>query len=113
MNAEQPIKQNRAYKDSPMRSIFKALSWRVIASFTTFLIVYVIFKRFTTKSNTEVIENASYITMIEVVAKLIFYYLHERAWTNVRWGKYWSKQYWKTRGWKKLYNKLHISHKAD
>lgn len=97
----------KKYKDKPIRSVFKAISWRIIASLTTFLIVFVIFRRFTNQHLDEVIENASYVTAIEVVAKLIFYYLHERMWTNITWGKYWSRKYWKSRAWKKLYNKMH------
>lgn len=96
-------------KDSPVRSILKAISWRVIASITTWLIVFVIFRRFTDQSMSEVIANVSYITGIEIVAKLIFYYLHERLWTNIIWGKswYWQRQYWRSKAWKKLYNDKH------
>lgn len=99
--------QETRYKDSPVRSILKAISWRIIASLTTFLIVFVIFRRFTSQSLDQVFENASYITAIEVTAKLIFYYVHERAWTNISWGKYWTRRYWRSRAWKRLYNKLH------
>lgn len=97
----------RKYKDTPVRSILKAISWRIIASLTTFLIVFVIFKRFTDKSHIDILENASYITAIEIIAKLIFYYFHERLWTNITWGKYWSRAYWKQRAWKKMYNRMH------
>ncbi len=112
MNSKkQDVKTETRYKDSPVRSILKAISWRIIASLTTFLIVFVIFRRYTSQNLSEVFENASYITAIEVVAKLIFYYLHERAWTNIRWGKYWQRSYWRARAWKKLYNKMH--HEED
>lgn len=96
-------------KDSPIRSISKAISWRVIASITTWLIVFVIFRRFTDQSMAEVIANVSFITGIEIVAKLIFYYLHERLWTNIPWGKswYWQRKYWRSKAWKKLYNRKH------
>ncbi len=94
-------------KDSPVRSILKAISWRIIASGTTFLITFVIFRRYSEKSMNEVLETATFITSIDVVAKLAIYYLHERLWTNIRWGKYWDKKYWKQRAWKKLYNKMH------
>ena len=79
-------------KDSPGRSILKAISWRLVASGATFIISYVIFRQFTEKSNAEVIETATLITSIEMVAKLILYYLHERMWTNIVWGKYWRRQ---------------------
>lgn len=81
-------------KDSPVRSISKAISWRIIASATTFFITYVIFSRFTNSQPEEVIRSAAYITALDVVAKLILYYFHERLWTNIKWGKYWSRNYW-------------------
>lgn len=107
MSRKQQAGSPGQYKDSPARSIMKAISWRIIASLTTFLIVFVLFRRYTDQSLKEVFENASYITLFEVIAKLIFYYLHERAWTNIRWGKYWTRKYWKSRAWKNLYNKMH------
>ena len=55
----------------------------------------------------EVLENATYVTAIEVVAKIIFYYLHERMWTNITWGKFMERQYWKERAWRKLYRDKH------
>jgi len=76
-------------KDDPVRSLLKAISWRVIASGTTFIISYFIFSNFSEKSQSEAMETASYITGIELVAKLIIYYLHERLWTNINWGKNW------------------------
>jgi len=76
-------------KDTPVRSILKAISWRLLASTTTFLIVFVIFRRFSDKSLNEVLGTATFITGIEMVAKLVIYYLHERLWT---WGKYWRRQ---------------------
>ena len=89
-------------KDSPQRSIAKAISWRIIASGTTFFITFVIFRQFTEKTLNETLQTASIITGIDIFAKLIFYYLHERMWTNIQWGKY-----WKRRAWKKHYRKMH------
>lgn len=94
-------------KDSPVRSIMKAISWRLIASSTTFLITFVIFRRYSDKTLNEVLETATFITTIDIVAKLAFYYLHERLWTNITWGKYWRKKYWHGRAWRKLYKKMH------
>lgn len=78
-------------KDTPARSIFKAISWRILASGTTFLIVFVIFRRYSGQSLNQVLETASFITGIELVAKLIIYYMHERLWTNITWGKNWRE----------------------
>lgn len=94
--------QKMVPKDSPQRSISKAISWRIIASGTTFIITFVIFRQFTQKTLNETLQTATVITIIDVVAKLIFYYLHERLWTNIQWGKY-----WKRRAWKKQYRKAH------
>ncbi len=94
-------------KDSPVRSILKAISWRAIASGTTFLITFVIFNQYTEKSEGEALKIARNITAIDVIAKLAFYYLHERLWTNIRWGKYWKRTFWRERAWRRLYNKMH------
>ncbi len=96
-----------ATKENPLRSVAKAISWRVIASFTTFLIVFVIFRRYSEQSFNEVIQTATFITIIELFTKLIFYYLHERVWTNITWGKVWKRNYWQKKAWKNLYNKKH------
>ena len=81
--------KNQNSKESPLRSILKAISWRLIASATTFFIVFVIFRRYTQQNFDEVIQTASFITGIELVAKLVIYYLHERLWINISWGKHW------------------------
>lgn len=98
---------SQVVKDTPGRSIAKAITWRIIASGTTFLITFVIFRRYTNQNLDEVLENASIVTAIEVVAKLVFYYLHERMWTNITWGKFMERQYWKGRAWRKLYREMH------
>lgn len=94
-------------KDSPTRSFLKAVSWRFIASGTTFLVTFIIFRNTTDHTFNEVLETAWYVTMVEFSAKIIIYYLHERLWTNIRWGKYWNRNYWQRRSWRKLYRKMH------
>lgn len=94
-------------KDSPTRSLVKALSWRVVASITTFLITFVIFRQVTEKTIDEVAQGAGIITIFDFGLKLLFYYLHERMWTNIAWGKYWTRNYWKMRAWRKMYRKMH------
>jgi len=64
-------------KESRTRSILKAISWRVIASATTFTLAYLIF------SNSEcedVLEKSSMVAIAESLIKLVIYYFHERAW---------------------------------
>jgi uncharacterized membrane protein len=85
-------KVTKINKDNPWRSISKAISWRILASGATFLISYIIFKQYTDKTDNEILETASVITSVDVVAKLVLYYLHERIWTNITWGKYWERR---------------------
>ena len=59
------------FKEAHHRSVLKALSWRIVATFTTMTIVFA----FTHK----VILSAS-VGAVEVVTKLILYYFHERIW---------------------------------
>ena len=49
-----------------------------IATTDTFLISYIITGRF---------DFAFAIAGIEVATKMILYYLHERAWSKIKWGK--------------------------
>ena len=58
-------------RESRLRSVLKALSWRVVATSTIILIAL-----FTTGD----IEMALEIGFIEFFIKFALYYLHERAW---------------------------------
>jgi len=89
-------------KDSPTRSILKAISWRIIASGATFLISFIVFKNWTHKTDTQILQISSTIASVDVIAKLILYYFHERLWTNITWGKYWSR-----RAWRNAYKRMH------
>ncbi len=60
------------------RSVAKSLSWRICATTTTMVISY-----FVTGS----LAFALSIGSIEVFAKLILFYLHERAWHGVNFGR--------------------------
>lgn len=79
-------------KDSPTRSILKALSWRLVASGATFIISFTIFTQATQTAFKDIVGAVSLITAVDIIAKLILYYLHERLWTNIVWGKYWRRQ---------------------
>ena len=78
-------KEKSVNRESPARSIAKAISWRILASLTTFAIFY-----FTTESRVP-IELIMSAVGIEAVSKMIIYYLHERAWANVLWGRSWLR----------------------
>ncbi len=63
-----------AERETPLRSLLKALSWRIVATTTTALIAYFI---------TGDVALALSIGGIEFVLKFFIYYLHERAWQMV------------------------------
>jgi len=72
-------------RESPARSIAKSISWRIIASFTTFIIFYV------TAGSKIAIEVITAAVGIEAVSKMLIYFVHERIWANIYWGKNWMK----------------------
>ena len=64
--------------DSHVRSISKAISWRVVGTIDTFVITLVITGNFVI---------AGSIASVESISKIILYYLHERVWSNVTLGR--------------------------
>lgn len=66
------------YKETNRRSIVKGISWRIVATSTTIIIVYVFFGR---------LDLAIAAGLIETVLKVALYWAHERAWFKIRWGK--------------------------
>ncbi|ORU92523.1 MAG: adenylyl-sulfate kinase [Cycloclasticus sp. symbiont of Bathymodiolus heckerae] len=66
------------YKETNRRSIVKGVTWRVIATTTTMIIVYVFFGR---------LDLAIAAGLLESVLKIGLFWLHERAWFKIRWGK--------------------------
>ena len=60
------------------RSIIKSISWRITGSLDTFVLAFLI---------TGKIIHASAISVSEVLTKVILYYLHERGWNKILWGK--------------------------
>lgn len=76
-------------RESRCRSIIKALSWRLIATLTTAILVYIFTKR---------LDWAAYVGGFEATVKLMFFYLHERMWNRISFGRkeYKSKVIWFT-----------------
>ncbi len=69
-------------RDRPIKSIIKAITWRIIASVTTFLLAYLFFQ-----GDPMVTEKATGIAFAEAGIKMVLYFFHERAWENIRWGR--------------------------
>jgi adenylylsulfate kinase len=66
------------FKETRSRSILKAFSWRALATITTVSLVYI----FTGET-----AMALSIGGIEVFIKMLVYFLHERAWDKIRFGR--------------------------
>lgn len=108
MNKNNP----RTYQESHWRSIVKAITWRLIATITTFLITYYVIMSRMKAELPEGIEHeflelarkqarqnamedamslAGIVAVIELLIKLFLYYLHERIWQSVNVG--WIRKY--------------------
>lgn len=70
-------------KSSHIRSILKGISWRVIATADTILVVLLI----TCLTGVCSLENAIKIGASEFLIKLLIYYFHERSWLQVLGGR--------------------------
>ena len=66
-------------KESHLRSLLKGISWRIVATTDTILVVLLITCMFDKCS----IENAVKIGSIEFFIKFLVYYLHERIWQRI------------------------------
>ena len=65
-------------KDTNLRSITKGISWRIFASIDTFFLSWLIFDKPI---------HAGAIALSEVLTKILLYYLHERGWNIIAWGR--------------------------
>lgn len=64
--------------ERPIRSVAKAVSWRIIGTLDTLVISYLL--------TGEVVIAAS-IASIDFVTKMFLYFFHERLWNKIGWGK--------------------------
>lgn len=76
-------KEKSTYKEDsvgekPIRSVAKALSWRVIGTLDTLVVSYFL---------TGKISVAASIASIDFLTKMVLYFFHERIWNAVKWGK--------------------------
>jgi uncharacterized membrane protein len=95
------------FRDSPTRSLMKTITYRVFASGAMFVAVFIYSHEYQSLSLGESIGNAGLIAIIEFLIKLVIYYIHERIWSGIKWGKYWRRHYWARRAWKRAYRKAH------
>ena len=61
-----------------LRSLIKAVTWRVVGGMDTFMLSFIV---------TGSAKLAISIASVEAVTKIALYYLHERVWRAVAWGR--------------------------
>ncbi|MBT3054203.1 MAG: DUF2061 domain-containing protein [Candidatus Thiodiazotropha sp. (ex Codakia orbicularis)] len=77
-NKAEKRSRQAASSDRPIRSLAKAVSWRVTGSIDTILLSWFFTGSLTT---------AAAIGLTEVVTKMVLYYLHERIWNRIPLGR--------------------------
>ena len=68
--------------DTHLRSVVKGIVWRILASLATVILVYIF---------TRELVIAFEVGAVEVIAKLLLYYGHERLWNIIKWGRIQNK----------------------
>ena len=66
------------YRETHARSVVKAVSWRIMGTLATTLVVFVFTKRFALSLA---------VGGLEFVSKIGLFWLHERAWDRLRYGR--------------------------
>ena len=77
-NAEKKQLDSRTLEERPERSIVKSISWRILGTTDTVVISWII---------TGTLSLAFSIGFVELLSKMVLYFIHERVWNRVRWGK--------------------------
>lgn len=64
--------------ETHIRSITKAISWRIVATLTTMLLVFLFTGNLAVSGG---------VGLTELLSKMVIYYLHERAWNVINFGR--------------------------
>lgn len=76
-NPKKTFSQDKA-SEKPMRSIVKAISWRIVGTMDTIGISWLL---------TGEVETALAIGSMELVTKMLLYFGHERIWNKINFGR--------------------------
>ena len=107
LTSQQSTEVETLFRDTPQRSLLKTITYRVFASSVMFIAVFIYSHEYQSLSLLESFGNAGFIAVAEFLIKLFIYYIHERIWSGIKWGKYWRRHYWARRAWKRAYRKAH------
>jgi len=61
-----------------VRTLMKTLSWRIVATSTTVILVFLLTKNLTTSAS---------IGLLEIIVKTAIYFAHERIWNKLNFGR--------------------------
>lgn len=67
-----------AFKENAKRSLVKSVTFRVLVIISDFIIIMLITHRY---------DLALAVIVLSNLASATLYYLHERVWNNIKWGK--------------------------
>jgi len=63
------------------RHLVKTVTWRAIASLTTFMVAMAVFR-----DDPDVTKKATAVAFVEIFAKMLIYYIHEEMWYRSNFG---------------------------
>jgi adenylylsulfate kinase len=64
--------------EKPIRSLMKAISWRIVATVTTMLLVFAFTGNWVLSGG---------VGFTELLLKIAIYYIHERIWNMLKFGR--------------------------
>jgi uncharacterized membrane protein len=64
---------------TPIRSFVKGISWETITFVITLFAIYLVYGNFITSLK---------FSLILTIFKIFLFFIHERLWKKIRWGKY-------------------------
>lgn len=66
------------FKETKERSVVKSVTFRILVIISDLVVIYILTRKIT---------DTIAITIFTNVASTVFYFLHERLWNNITWGR--------------------------
>jgi uncharacterized membrane protein len=66
------------FKETKERSFVKSVTFRILVICSDLVVIYILTRK---------VSDTIAITIFTNIASTIFYFLHERLWNNITWGK--------------------------